>query len=146
MANEHLRLEERRITFLVVSDEPHANPSPFHRYTGYPMWYTLTALQKLGKPYQYIIGPSVCWLGDLIGAIMVSGLLCVASGSLTDQPYRSAIMEEIRSTIVEETFGSIMLKAVGCGWLVRAPIPCLLHFALHSGRIEVHVSSPCPQC
>lgn len=87
-------------------------------YTGYPMWYTITMLEKRGRWIQYIRGPAACWLGDFLGALIVAGLFSVVTGTLTEEPYRSGILSEVRRELVEPAWGLVFLKAIACGWLV----------------------------
>lgn len=87
-------------------------------YTGYPMWYTITWLSKRGKIGQYIRGPSVCWLGNLLGTLLVAGLFSVAAGTLTEEPYRSGILSGVKDKFVEPSWLIVFLRAAACGWLV----------------------------
>lgn len=87
-------------------------------YTGYPMWYTVTLLERRGSWIQYLRGPAVCWVGDLLGALIVAGVFSVVTGTLTEEPYRSGILSSVQNELVEPAWGIILLKAVACGWLV----------------------------
>lgn len=92
---------------------------PRPRFTGYPMWFTMTALQRKGHPLMYARGLVVSWIGNLIGALFVSGVLSYATGIFAEEPFRSGIVEELTKEIVDAAWHVIFLKAVGCGFLVR---------------------------
>lgn len=82
------------------------------------MWYTITALERKGTPRQYLVGPLTSYMGNLIGAIFVSGVLSTATGALTTEPFRSGIIEEITESVLEQPWHGIFLRAIGCGYLV----------------------------
>lgn len=87
-------------------------------FTGYPMWYAVTFLTRRGNILQYIRGPGVCWIGNFLGALIVSGLFSVTTGTLTQEPYRSGLLSQVQEQIVDPPWAIIFLKAIACGWLV----------------------------
>jgi formate/nitrite transporter FocA (FNT family) len=93
------------------------------------MWYTLTALSHLTNPQTHgrltprvllahLLGPMTTWFGNLIGALFVSYVMSICTETLTSEPYASGVKEMIMSEIVEPAWGVLILKAVGCGWIV----------------------------
>ncbi|GAB7359855.1 hypothetical protein MBLNU230_g7383t1 [Neophaeotheca triangularis] len=91
-------------------------------YTGYPMWQTMTALSRKHKhtTLNYPRTLLLAWSGNLLGALLVSSLLAYATGSLTSEPHRSGIVEQIHSSVLEPRWHQIFFRAIGCGWLVTA--------------------------
>jgi len=87
-------------------------------YTGYPMWLMMTSLQRKGRPRQYIQAIMNSLLGNLAGALIAAGLFSYATESLSEEPYRSFVIEQVESNIVQTDWHVIMIKAIGCGYLV----------------------------
>ena len=87
-------------------------------YTGYPMWYAMTALAREGKPLQYLRSLAVVWLGNLIGALLFAACFSIATGTLSLEPWHSGVMSHVTEDIVELAWHKIFLRAIGCGWLV----------------------------
>ena len=92
-------------------------------FTGYPMWLAICALQRKGKPVQYLRVLLVSWVGNLGGAVGGAALFSYATGVLHETPWRDGLVQQVRSDIVEARWEIILLKAIGCGCLVRASFP-----------------------
>lgn len=87
-------------------------------YTGYPMWFTLTALERKGTPFLYISTAVASWVGDLVGALAFAYFFTYLTESLSEEPFRSGVVELITTDIVEKEWQVIFLKAIPCGFLV----------------------------
>lgn len=103
-------------------------------HTGYPMWLTITALQRKGKAIQYAKSLVVSWVGNFIGALLSSTVFSYSTKVLHEEPYRSGVITQVTNDIVDAQWHVIFLKAVGCGFLVSSlfyasmrplPIPSL---------------------
>ncbi|TKA81956.1 hypothetical protein B0A49_02533 [Cryomyces minteri] len=87
-------------------------------FTGYPMWLAMTALQRRGRPIEYVRGLAVSWLGNLVGALLVATFFSYLSNTLTEEPYRSGLVAEVTEDIVDAGWAVIFLRAIACGCLV----------------------------
>ncbi|KAF2160430.1 hypothetical protein M409DRAFT_59914 [Zasmidium cellare ATCC 36951] len=87
-------------------------------FTGYPMWFTLTALQRKGRVTQYVFTIVASWVGNLLGTLFFSLMSTKATEALYQEPWRSAVISQVTEDIIEQQFHIIMLRAVFCGWLV----------------------------
>lgn len=87
-------------------------------YTGYPMWFTLVALERKGKPFLYISTAAASWVGDLVGALIFAYLFTYLTQSLSEEPFRSGVIDLITTDIVDKPWHVIFLKAIPCGFLV----------------------------
>ncbi|MCJ1311909.1 hypothetical protein MMC25_005582 [Agyrium rufum] len=87
-------------------------------FTGYPMWCTMIALSRQGKPNQYVRSLIFSWLGNLVGTLVVAGLFTYFTESMSSEPYRSGLVSQITEDIVEAQWHVIFLKAIACGHLV----------------------------
>ncbi|KAF2873632.1 Formate/nitrite transporter [Massariosphaeria phaeospora] len=87
-------------------------------FTGYPMWLAMLAFSRRGRPIQYLRALVIPWLGNLAGALLVSSVFSVATQTLTPEPYKSGIISLITSTVIHAKWHVILLKAIGCGYLV----------------------------
>lgn len=87
-------------------------------YTGYPMWFTLTALERKGKPFMYVSTAFASWVGDLVGALTFAYFFTYQTKSLSEDPFKSGIIDLIKTDIVDEEWHVIFLKAIPCGFLV----------------------------
>lgn len=87
-------------------------------YTGYPMWFTLTALERKGTPFFYISTAFASWVGDLVGALAFAYFFTYLTESLAEEPFRSGVIELITTDIVDTRWHVIFLKAIPCGFLV----------------------------
>lgn len=86
-------------------------------FTGYPMWYTMAALERKGQPIQYLRGALTSWTGNLLGALLFSAMFTNATEALEKNPWHSAIVQQITEDIVDLQWHVIFLRAIGCGWL-----------------------------
>ena len=82
------------------------------------MWFVMTALARKGRPMQYIRSTTVCWLGNLIGALLFASCMSVFTGTLQQEPWKSGIVSHMTEDIVELEWHRIFLRAIGCGYLV----------------------------
>jgi len=82
------------------------------------MWYTMTALERKGRPIMYIRGLITSWIGNLVGALFMSGVFSYATGLFTEEPFKSGTVEQVTSDVVEAKWHVIFLKAMACGFLV----------------------------
>lgn len=103
-------------------------------FTAYPMLYAFTAFERRGRPAQYIIGPLVTWVGNLGGAAFVAAVLSVATETVTEEPFRSAIVKQVVEDIVQRAWHVIFLRAIGCGFLVTLAMFCGMQSADASGK------------
>ena len=88
------------------------------RYTGYPMWLAMTALHRKGHPLQYLRAFVTSLLGNFVGVIFWASVQTVWTKSVTEEPFRSGIIEHLDSRITDEDWHVIFLRAIGCGFLV----------------------------
>ena len=86
-------------------------------YTGYPMWYTMTALERKGRPLQYIQSALASWIGNLLGAL-IFGCLFTLAMDIKQEPWRSSLIQQITEDIVDRPWYIIFVRSIGCGWLV----------------------------
>ena len=97
-------------------------------YTGYPMWLAMTALRRKGKVWSYVKSLVVSWVGNLIGTLFAAYFFSYLTESLHEEPYRSGLVAQVTSDVVEAAWHVIFLKAIACGFLVCAKdliLPCL---------------------
>ena len=87
-------------------------------YTGYPMWLAMTALQRKGRPIQYLRGLLVSWVGNLIGALFSTVMFSYMTQSLHEEPFRSGLISQVTDDIVLTQWHVIFLRAIACGFLV----------------------------
>ena len=87
-------------------------------FTGYPMWYTMTALERKGRPTQYVKGAVASWIGNLVGTVAFAGLFTVATEVVGEEPFVSGIREMIVDDVVEMKWHVIFLRGILCGFLV----------------------------
>ncbi|KAK3674852.1 hypothetical protein LTR78_005196 [Recurvomyces mirabilis] len=87
-------------------------------FTGYPMWFCMTAIDRKGKPWQYVMTIIMSLGGNFAGALFWSGVQSYFTQSVTEEPWRSSIIEQIDSSITDEDWHVIFLRAIGCGFLV----------------------------
>lgn len=60
----------------------------------------------------------VGYIGNLIGAALVAFFFSFATGTLTSEPYRSGVVNQITEDILNQPFYAILLRSIGCGFLV----------------------------
>lgn len=87
-------------------------------YTGFPMWYSVAALSRKGKPAMYVRSVLTSWVGNLLGALLATALFTISTEALAEEPWRSSIQSRISEDIIEKSWHIIFIRAVGCGWLV----------------------------
>ncbi|KAI6867816.1 Formate/nitrite transporter [Hortaea werneckii] len=87
-------------------------------FTGYPMWLAMTALDRKGFAFEYFRSTLVALAGNLIGAIWFAGVQSYFTETLTEEPWRSRIIEQVDSDITDNKWHVIFLRALGCGFLV----------------------------
>lgn len=87
-------------------------------YTGYPMWFAITALERRGNVWMYVSTMVASWVGDLVGALIFAYFFTYLTGSLDKEPFRSGVIELVTEDIVEPSWGVIFLRAIPCGFLV----------------------------
>lgn len=83
------------------------------------MWFAMAALQKKGRPLDYVKGFVVSWIGNFIGALFVAYVFSYWTQTLSEEPYRSGVIQMVKEDIVEHEWHVIFLKAIACGYLVR---------------------------
>ena len=67
---------------------------------------------------QYIRALVVAWIGNLVGAVFSAFVFSFSTGVLAEEPYRSGIVAQITMNIVEAQWHIILIRAIGCGFLV----------------------------
>ena len=82
------------------------------------MWLTMTALQRQGRPFDYIRALLSSWTGNLIGALFGSAMFSYVTQAVAEEPYRSGLIKHINEDIIASQWHIIFVKAVGCGHLV----------------------------
>ncbi|KAI5364912.1 Putative formate/nitrite transporter, aquaporin [Septoria linicola] len=87
-------------------------------FTGYPMWYVMTALERKGSPMQYVNGAIASWLGNLTGALLFAFLFTKATDVLAEEPWHSSIVTQIENDIIDLPWHIVFVRAIACGWLV----------------------------
>ncbi|KAI7286970.1 Formate/nitrite transporter [Hortaea werneckii] len=87
-------------------------------FTGYPMWLTMAALDRKGFAFEYFRSTLVALAGNLVGAVWWAGLQSYFTETLTEEPWRSRIIEQVDSDITDNKWHVIFLRALGCGFLV----------------------------
>ena len=87
-------------------------------YTGYPMWFAITALERKGTPWLYASRGAASWLGGLAGALSFAYFFTYLTRSLSEDPFRSGPVEMVTTDIVDAPWHVIFLKAIPCGFLV----------------------------
>ncbi|KAK5094692.1 hypothetical protein LTR70_003918 [Exophiala xenobiotica] len=87
-------------------------------YTGYPMWFAITALERKGTPWLYVSRAAASWVGGLLGALVFAYFFTYLTQSLDEEPFRSGPVNMVTSDIVDKPWHVIFLKAIPCGFLV----------------------------
>jgi len=87
-------------------------------FTGYPMWLGMTALDRQGSPMQYVRAVVFALTGNFLGALTWAALQSYLTETITEEPWRSRIIEHIDEDITDQQWHVIFLRAVGCGFLV----------------------------
>ncbi|GAB1735034.1 hypothetical protein NU219Hw_g104t1 [Hortaea werneckii] len=87
-------------------------------FTGYPMWLAMTALDRKGFAFEYFRSTVVALAGNFVGAVWWAGMQSYFTETLTEEPWRSRIIEQVDSDITDNKWHVIFLRALGCGFLV----------------------------
>lgn len=87
-------------------------------FTGYPMWLAMTALDRKGFAFEYFRSTLVALAGNFVGAVWWAGMQSYFTETLTEEPWRSRIIEQVDSDITDNKWHVIFLRALGCGFLV----------------------------
>ncbi|RMY72585.1 hypothetical protein D0863_04406 [Hortaea werneckii] len=87
-------------------------------FTGYPMWLAMTALDRKGFAFEYFRSTLVALAGNVVGAVWWAGIQSYFTETLTEEPWRSRIIEQVDSDITDNKWHVIFLRALGCGFLV----------------------------
>lgn len=82
------------------------------------MWYSTTALQRRGQPLQYPHGLALSGLGNFVGALFFAFVFTYTTQAVSEEPYRSGIVGQVTSDIIDPAWHCIFLRALGCGFLV----------------------------
>ena len=111
-------------------------------FTGYPMWLVMTALRRKGKIVYYMKSLVVSWVGNLAGVLVSAFFFSYLTKTLHEDPFRSGLIQQVTSDIVEAAWHVIFLKAIGCGFLVCSFLYALPTLALGSPSIPKDVLLP----
>ena len=94
------------------------------------MWLVMTGFERKGRPMQYVRAIVVAWVGNFLGALFSAFVFSYLTGALTEEPYRSGIVMQITTNIIEAQWLVIFVRAIGCGFLV--PLVCSPFRILHT--------------
>lgn len=100
-------------------------------FTGFPMWFTMTGLARVGHPGQYIRGIIVSWIGNLIGAVFFAAFFTYFTGSLSEEPFKSGVLSLVEKEIIEQEWHVIFVRSIFCGFMVT--LSMLLGTQNHDG-------------
>lgn len=78
----------------------------------------MTALERKGKPLQYLRASVASWTGNLAGALVFAAIFTRLTEVLGQEPFKSGTVDLVAESIVEQKWHVIFLRAVLCGWLV----------------------------
>ena len=87
-------------------------------FTGYPMWLSMTALTRQGRVSHYARAILGSLVGNFLGALFWAGVQSYLTETLTEEPWRSRIVQQVDEEITDVPWHVIFLRAVGCGLLV----------------------------
>ena len=87
-------------------------------YTGYPMWFGITALERQGTLWLYFSRMTASWVGDLVGCLLFSYVFTYQTKTLSEEPFRSGVIQLIQDDIIDMEWHVIFLRAIPCGFLV----------------------------
>lgn len=82
------------------------------------MWYTMTAIERKGRLLQYPRDLLVAWVGNLVGALLFAYFFTYLTDALSEEPWRSGVVEQVTSDVLEHPWHVLFLRAIGCGYLV----------------------------
>ncbi|KZZ91136.1 Formate/nitrite transporter [Moelleriella libera RCEF 2490] len=97
--------------------------------TGSFMFTTVAALQRRIPWYRMLLHWATTFLGNLAGSLFVVAVLFGYGETFAADPYRAEVLAFATKKQVTPGFGAIVLRAVGCNWLV-----CLACFLGMQGR------------
>jgi len=86
------------------------------------MWFTMTAVERKGRPLMYIRALITSWTGNLIGALFFAAVFSYSTGALTEEPFKSGIIEQVNSDVIDAKWHVTFLKAMACGFLVCSAV------------------------
>jgi len=78
----------------------------------------MTALERKGKPIQYLRATIASWVGNLLGALIFAGCFTYLTDVLAEEPFKSGTIQLVTKEIVDQKWHVIFLRAIPCGWLV----------------------------
>lgn len=78
----------------------------------------MTALERKGRPAQYVRGGIASWIGNLLGSLIFAGLFTRLTNVISDEPFKSGTIDLITKDIIEQKWHIIFLRSIMCGWLV----------------------------
>ena len=79
----------------------------------------MTALERSGRPIEYVRGAIVSWVGNFIGAAFFAAVFTHFTEILAEEPFRSGTVHILTEDIIEQKWHVIFLRAIVCGFLVR---------------------------
>lgn len=82
------------------------------------MWLAMTALERKGKPMQYVRAYFVSIIGNFVGALLWAFLQSIVTEAVTESPWREGIISQTDSDITDQQWHVIFFRAIGCGLLV----------------------------
>lgn len=87
-------------------------------YTGYPMWLAMTALDGKGTNMQYLLSTLTALVGNFVGALSWAAFQSYFTETVTEEPWRSRIIQQVDNDITDQQWHVISLRSIGCGFLV----------------------------
>ena len=82
------------------------------------MWLAMTALNRQGSAKQYLRAIVGSLTGNFLGALFWAAVQSYFTQTLTEEPWRSRIIEQVDEDITNQQWHVIFLRAIGCGYLV----------------------------
>lgn len=82
------------------------------------MWLAMTALDRKGFALEYLRSTFTALIGNFIGALAWSGIQSYLTKTLTSEPWRTQVIQQIDADITDQQWHVIFLRAFGCGFLV----------------------------
>ncbi|KAK5113635.1 hypothetical protein LTR62_003262 [Meristemomyces frigidus] len=87
-------------------------------FTGYPMWFCMTIADRKGKPWQYVMTIIMSLGGNFLGALFWAVVQSYLTKTITEEPFRSSIIEQVDTNLTEQQWIVVFLRSIGCGFLV----------------------------
>lgn len=87
-------------------------------YTGYPMWFAITALERQGTVWLHFSRMVVSWVGDLCGCFIFAYFFTYQSQTLSEEPFRSGVIDLVKNDVLEPDWHVIFLRSIPSGFLV----------------------------